>query len=142
MQTETPEILLVEDDPVDVRLFSRALSKAKPDVRLDVLGDGQTVIDQLLEDSAAVLPKLIVLDIKLPKVFGLDVLARLKADERTRPVPVIMMSSSTQERDIKRAYELGANGYISKPGTFGELSELMQHVVGYWLRHNTPPVLA
>ena len=137
----TPQIVLVEDDEVDAKLFKRALAKQANGTRIQVLNDGQQAVDTLLDDKVKpeAVPKLIVLDIKLPRLLGFDVLERLRQDERTANVPVVMLSSSTQQTDVERAYALGANGYISKPSTFSQLSELVEHLAGYWLKYNTVP---
>lgn len=136
---QPPHLVLVEDDEVDAKLFTRALAKKAKGTRVHVLRDGQEAVDALLseEQAQADVPKLIVLDIKLPRLRGFEVLERLRQDERMASVPVVMLSSSTQQSDIARAYELGANGYLSKPSTFGQLTEMVQHLTGYWLKYNT-----
>lgn len=133
-----PAIFLVEDDPMDVRLFKRAILKASTDTDIQVANDGQCAIDELItaDLQAHQLPKLIILDIKLPKILGFDVLRALRATPKFKGIPVVMMSSSTQRSDIELSYELGANGYISKPSTFAKLTELVSHMTGFWLKYN------
>ncbi len=139
----SPKILLVEDDPVDVHLFKRALHKFDPNFEFTTVSDGQQAIDLLnaIETGEAQAPNLIVLDIKLPKVSGLDVLATIKQGDIIKKIPVVMMTSSTQSSDIEKAYELGANGFISKPPTYKQLTEALTHLAGYWLKFNTSPLV-
>lgn len=137
-QTLPPDIVLVEDDPVDAKFFQRAVRKTDEQTRVRWLSDGQAAVDALIgtAESGEPLPRVIVLDIKLPRLRGFDVLQRLRADERTKRLPVIMLSSSTQSEDIERAYDLGANSYVSKPPTYGQLSHLVQQMLTYWLTLN------
>lgn len=134
-----PDVLLVEDDPVDAKFFTRAANKINADLRIEWVKDGQAAVDYIerMAESRKPLPKLVVLDIKLPKLRGFDVLARIRNNTYTKRVPAVMMSGSTQLEDIELAYDLGANGYLSKPSTFGQLNEIVGKLVGYWITANT-----
>jgi two-component system, response regulator len=144
--TDSPvvDILLVEDNPADVELTRRALRKANIANPLRVVDDGAAAIEYLLEGSAAagrpkVPPRLVLLDLKLPKVDGLEVLRRIKGDERTRAVPVVVLTASREERDIVESYHLGANSYIVKPVDFDKFVEAVSQLGLYWLLLNTTP---
>jgi two-component system response regulator len=139
------EILLVEDNPSDVELTLHALKKHKLANNIHVVRDGVEALEFIfcsgdyahrsIEDS----PKLILLDLKLPKVDGLEVLARIKSDPRTRMIPVVMLTSSHHERDIVESYQLGVNSYIVKPVDFEQFTEAVQQIGLYWLLLNRPP---
>lgn len=139
------EILLVEDDPSDVELTRHALRKHNLGNRIEVVRDGAEALDFIfctgayagrsIEDS----PRLILLDLKLPKVDGLEVLQRLKSDPRTRKIPVVVLTSSREERDIVESYRLGANSYIVKPVDFEQFTEAVRQLGLYWLLFNQPP---
>jgi two-component system, response regulator len=136
------EILLVEDNPDDLALVLRVLRRQDLAHRVEVVQDGAEALDFLfctgayahhrLEDR----PRVILLDLKLSKVTGLEVLQRLKADPRTRPIPVVIFSSSAQDRDVMASYELGANSYILKPLDMSELTEAVSQIARYWLGLN------
>ena len=132
----------MEDDPTDAQFFQRAIKKADPTVRTHRLADGQAAVDFVAEVAGGrdPLPKLLVLDIKLPKVLGFDVLRAIREQPRTRHVPVVMLSSSTQQRDIDLAYDLGANSYLNKPPTMQQLNETVATMVKFWVRANRLPV--
>src|SRR5439155_8245780 len=115
-EPETVEILLVEDNPNDAELTQRALKKTNLDVGLTIARDGAEALEYLLSNRPK--PKVIFLDLKLPKIDGIEVLRRLRADDRTRAVPVVVLTSSQEERDIKECYKLGANSYVVKPVEF------------------------
>lgn len=136
------DLIYVEDDHTDARFFERAIRKTDPAVRTHRLQDGQAAVDFIedLAEESDPLPKLIVLDIKLPKLLGFDVLAAIRDNPRTRHIPVIMLSSSTQEADIDRAYRLGANSYLNKPPTMKELNETVATMVKFWIRSNRLPL--
>lgn len=140
------DLLLVEDSPTDARLTLRALAPHVPAERVHVARDGAETLDHLLGGDGgagrvgAALPKLVLLDLKLPKVSGLEVLQRLRADERTRAVPVVVFSSSDQERDVADAYRLGANGYVVKPMDVAAYTQALRAIGDYWLGINQPPV--
>lgn len=141
------EILLVEDNENDAELTLRALKKRNLANRIRWVKDGAAALDYFFgPDPAAALtvlqqPKLVLLDLKLPKVDGLEVLRRLKADERTKAIPVVVMTSSNQEPDIAQCYQLGANSYIVKPVEFDGFSETVAQLGMYWLLLNQPPKL-
>ena len=138
-------ILLVEDNPSDVDLTKRAFEKRNLVNTLVVVGDGQQALDYLFGAGAyagrnvADLPACILLDLKLPKVDGVTVLKTIKGDERTRMIPVIVLTSSNESRDIKACYGLGTNSYIRKPVDFDEFVEAVSHLGLYWLVLNEPP---
>ncbi|MFA6957750.1 MAG: response regulator [Thermoanaerobaculia bacterium] len=138
-------MLLIEDNALDLELTQRALRAANFTHSVKVLRDGAEALDYLLgngdegSQSERVNPKLILLDLKLPKVSGLEVLERLKADSRTRAIPVVAVTSSREESDTERAYALGANSYIVKPMEFEKFVETIAMAVSYWLLVNEPP---
>lgn len=140
------EILLVEDNPDDVELTLHALRKEKLANNIHVARDGEEALDFLFcngthaERSFEHPPKLILLDLKLPKVDGMEVLRRLKADSRTKTIPVVILTSSREERDLINGYGLGANSYIQKPVDFDQFRQTVKTVGLYWLLINQPPV--
>lgn len=131
------EILLVEDNPNDAELTTRALKQRNLANQLHVCRDGAEALDYIAR--VATVPKVILLDLKLPKVDGLEVLRKLKGDERTRSIPVVVLTSSREEPDIERAYALGANSYIVKPVDFDAFARAVSDVGLYWLLLNHPP---
>jgi two-component system, response regulator len=139
------EILLVEDNPNDVELALHALQKNKLSNRIHVVRDGAEALDFIFgtgpyaDHSVADLPKVILLDLKLPKVDGLEVLKRIKADPRTRMIPVVVLTSSAEESDIVASYQLGVNSYIVKPIDFQQFTEAVRQLGLYWLLLNQPP---
>ena len=144
-QTHEVEILLVEDSPEDVELTMRALTSRHLANQLFVCRDGAEAIDFFFGagpnalHEIGVTPKVILLDLKLPKVDGLEVLRRLRGDERTRTIPVVVLTSSAEEPDIAAAYRLGANSYIVKPVDFEAFSRAVSDLGLYWLLLNQPP---
>jgi two-component system response regulator len=137
-------ILLVEDNESDIELTKRALRKNKSSHELVVAEDGQEALDILLgitedQDMVASLPVLILLDINLPRINGLEVLRRLRADPRTHRLPVVILTSSIIEHDIATSYDLGANSYLRKPIDFTQFQDLISHLVRYWLEFNIRP---
>jgi CheY-like chemotaxis protein len=130
-------ILLVEDDPDHVELALLALKKNNFSENVLIARDGSEALELL---GKAELPELVLLDLKLPKVSGLEVLRRIRADERTRFLPVVVLSSSDEESDIARSYELGVNSYIVKPLAFENFTEAARHVGIYWLTLNKTPM--
>ena len=141
--SEQLEILLVEDNPRDAELTLRAFQKNHLANRVLVAHDGAEALAILQgsDDEAAspVRPRVILLDLKLPKIDGLDVLRRLKSDPRTRSLPVVIVTSSNQDPDIKTAYELGANSYVVKPVDFEAFMATMRDLGFYWLAINQVP---
>lgn len=139
------EILLVEDNPNDVELTLHALRKNNITNRIHVVRDGAEALDFLFrtgayaERSAQNGPKVILLDLKLPLVDGLEVLRRIKSDARTRTIPVVVLTSSREERDIVESYQLGVNSYITKPVDFQQFTEAVRNLGLYWLLLNQPP---
>ena len=130
-------ILLVEDNADDEALTRRALQKNNVKNELMVAHDGQEALDVLF--SGGRLPQLVLLDLKLPKIDGLEVLRRLRADERTKLLPVVILTSSTEERDLVNGYSLGANSYVRKPVDFTEFTEAARQLGLYWLLLNEAP---
>jgi len=138
-------ILLVEDNPDDEALTLRALKKNHITNEVVVARDGAEALDYLLGSGAhagrdtSVLPQLVLLDLNLPKVSGLDVLRRIRADEKTKRLPVVLLTSSKQDRDLLDGYELGANSYVRKPVDFTAFAEAVRQLGLYWLVLNEPP---
>jgi two-component system response regulator len=135
----TGSILLVDDNPDDVALTLRALRKNNMTNNVDIVADGEEALRYLLGSDSApapTLPALILLDINLPKVTGLEVLRTIRAHERTRYLPVVMLTTSTEERDLLEGYDLGANSFVRKPVVFGEFVEAVRVLGLYWLLIN------
>lgn len=138
-------ILLVEDNPEDEVLALRALKKALPSSRIDVARDGQQALDYLFKTDAFTqrdgpdLPAVVLLDISLPRLSGLEVLERLRADRRTACLPVVMLTSSDEPRDRAKAYALGCNSFVQKPVEFAAHADTLARLGIYWLAINEPP---
>lgn len=135
------DILLVEDNPNDVELTLRALRKHNLANKVEVLRDGAEALAYFFDSETAAKgetrrPKVVLLDLKLPKVDGLEVLRRLKADERTRSLPVVLLTSSRELPDVAAAYRLGANSYIVKPVDFEAFAKAVSNVGLYWVLLN------
>ena len=138
------EVLLVEDSATDAELCIRALKKHNLGNKLVWAKDGAEALDLLFATGehamhGPVRPKVVLLDLRLPKVDGLEVLHRVKANDRTRMLPVVILTSSKEERDIVEAYGLGVNSFISKPVEFGAFAETVAKLGFYWLVVNRPP---
>lgn len=134
-------ILLVEDNPSDQMLMQRAFKKSKLTNSLVTVDDGQQAIDYLFsEDDDHPLPVLILLDLKLPKVDGLEVLEQIRKSPRTRFLPVVILTSSKEQEDLVRSYELGVNSYVRKPVDFNQFVEAVEHLGLYWLVLNESPL--
>lgn len=138
------KILLVEDNPKDVALTQRALAKANVANEVIVAQDGVEAIEYLLGNStikreAEDLPVVILLDLKLPRIDGLEVLRRIRVDARTKLLPVVILTSSNEEKDIIASYDLGANSYVRKPVKFNDFAEAIRQLGLYWLVMNQPP---
>jgi CheY-like chemotaxis protein len=140
------EILLVEDNPSDAELTLHAFKRHKLTNRIHLVRDGAEALDYLYGTGSYTgrnigeQPKVVLLDIKLPKVDGLEVLRRIKSDPQTRTIPVVMLTSSREERDIIGGYNLGVNSYIVKPVEFDQFTEAVRELGMYWLLLNKPPV--
>jgi CheY-like chemotaxis protein len=138
-------ILLVEDNPDDEILTVRELKKQHIVNEIIVVRDGVEALEYLFGTGQYVrhdvrdLPTVVLLDLKLPKVDGLEVLRRIRADGRTKHIPVVVLTSSDDQRDVVESYRLGANSYICKPVNFKQFQEAVRHVQFYWLRLNEPP---
>jgi CheY-like chemotaxis protein len=140
------EILLVEDNMNDAELALTALNEYNLANKVEHVKDGPEALDFMFgtgkyADKLFAAPKLILLDLKMPKLNGLEVLKKLKSDERTKKIPVIMLTSSQEEPDIEQAYALGANSYIVKPVEFDKFVEALKSVGFYWMLVNQPPLL-
>ncbi len=140
-------ILLVEDNPSDIGLTQRALAKSHITNKLVVTEDGQEALDYLFGAGQHTgrdvneLPALILLDLKLPRVDGLEVLRRVRADPRTHRLPVVILTTSSEEQDMAQSYDLGANSYIRKPVDFIQFANAVEHLGLYWLVMNEQPPL-
>jgi CheY-like chemotaxis protein len=128
-------ILLVEDNADDEFLAVRALRRNDENVKITVAHDGRETLD-ILFDTTVRLPALVLMDVKLPKVSGLEVLQQIRATDRTALVPVVMLSSSTEDRDLLDGYRAGCNSYIRKPVDFLQFAEAMRELKLYWLTIN------
>jgi two-component system, response regulator len=135
-----PTIMLVDDSPDDVALTMRAFKKNNITNKVVVASDGEEALRYLLpdDDSSNPTPDLVLLDINLPKINGLEVLRRLRQDERTRYLPVVVLTTSNEERDIIETYNLGANSFVRKPVVFGDFLEAVRVLGMYWLLVNQP----
>ncbi|MDP2957866.1 MAG: response regulator [Longimicrobiales bacterium] len=144
-ESHAVEVLLVEDNPTDAELTLRALRGKGLRNSLVVVEDGAQALDFLFargkwsHRDIASGPKMVLLDLRLPKVDGIEVLREVKSDERTRQIPVVILTSSRQDPDIQRCYELGANSYIVKPVDFDKFAVCVAEVGLYWLLLNEPP---
>jgi two-component system, response regulator len=144
-ETSIVEILLVEDNPQDLGLSMRALKKANLANHIQVARDGEEALQFIfcegihsgrkIENA----PKVILLDLKLPKVDGKEVLERIKSDPRTKSIPVVVLTSSKEQSDVVESYKLGVNSYIVKPVNFERFAAAVQELGMYWLLHNQPP---
>ena len=141
------EILLVEDNPNDVRLALHALQRHNLTNHIHVVRDGAEALEFLFctgayaHRSLTQSPKVVLLDLKLPLVNGLEVLQRVKGDPRTRSIPVVVLTSSREERDIVESYRLGVNSYITKPVDFEQFTAAVRTLGMYWVLLHQPPVL-
>ncbi len=141
-------ILLVEDNPDDVDLTLRAFDRSKIMNEIVVARDGAEALEYLFATGAhagrdpSVMPEVVLLDLKLPKIDGLGVLRRVRADERTRRLPVVVLTSSNEEKDILSSYDLGANSFVRKPVDFTQFLEAARQLGLYWLVINQPVTIA
>ena len=147
MAEQPIEILLVEDNPDDVELALHALKRNNFSNRIHVVRDGVEALEFIFGPGAYAgrnlhdVPRVILLDLKLPRLDGLEVLRRVKADARTRMIPVVVLTSSREERDIVESYQLGVNSYIVKPVDFQQFTEAVRELGLYWLLLNQPAKL-
>lgn len=144
MDERSVELLLVEDNPNDVELTLHALRKNHLANRVEIVRDGAEALEFLFCTGAYAHraiengPKVILLDLKMPKIDGLEVLRRVKSDSRTKNIPIVVLTSSREERDIVASYELGVNSYIVKPVDFEQFTQAVQELGLYWLLLNQP----
>ncbi|GAB4512463.1 MAG: response regulator [Sulfuricaulis sp.] len=145
MNMEAMKILLVEDNPDDEELTLRALRQNNIMNKVDVVRDGAEAVDYLFCQGAyksrdpSQIPSIVMLDLKLPKIDGLEVLRRIRADQRTRLIPVVILTSSKEEQDLTNGYSFGANSYIRKPVDFKQFVNAVGQIGLYWLVLNEPP---
>lgn len=145
-QNDDVHILLVEDNPTDAELAILALKERNLANKLVWVKDGAEALDFIFATGAYAsrqadnYPSVILLDLRLPKVDGLDVLRRIKADEHTRRIPVVVVTSSKEDRDVVASYDLGVNSFISKPVEFDEFAKVVSDLGYYWLFINRPPI--
>jgi two-component system response regulator len=132
------DILLVEDNPNDAELTERALRKSELGARLALARDGAEALDYLLGERPR--PRVVFLDLKLPKIDGIEVLRRVRADDRTRSIPVVVLTSSQEERDVSECYHLGVNSYVVKPVEFDKFYQAVSDLGTYWLVLNKSPL--
>jgi CheY-like chemotaxis protein len=143
--TNEVEVLLVEDNPNDAELTLRALKKKNLANKLFHVKDGAEAVDFVFAQGAFAnrrvenRPKVVLLDLKLPKVDGIEVLRKIKSDERTKNIPVVVMTSSREDRDLATCYDLGVNGYVVKPVEFGDFVRAVSELGFYWLLLNETP---
>jgi len=139
------ELLLVEDDPRDLELALRSLRKANLANSIHIARDGAEALDYIFCEGPHAarpitdIPKVILLDLKLPKIDGLDVLKRIKADPRTKMIPVVVLTSSKEQSDVVESYQLGVNSYIVKPVNFEQFCQSVRELGLFWLLLNQPP---
>jgi len=136
------KIFYVEDNPDDVTLMTLAFRKAGVDVKLEVASDGEKAMDALQNGTSDPEPKCVLLDLKLPTITGLELLAWIRQQPRLKRLPVVMLTSSLLPGDINQAYDLGANSYLIKPPDLESLITLAKTIYHYWLKINTPPAAA
>jgi CheY-like chemotaxis protein len=147
MNDHVIELLLVEDNPQDLELALRALRKAKLSNHIQVARDGAEALEFIFCEGPHAArritdgPKVILLDLKLPKINGLEVLRRVKGDPRTKMIPVVVLTSSKEQSDVIESYKLGVSSYIVKPVNFERFSEAVREVGLYWLLLNQPPTV-
>jgi two-component system response regulator len=133
------EVLLIEDNPDDAGLTIRALKKHNLANSLLHLHDGEEALNYLFKSKMTGIPKVILLDLKMPKVDGIEVLRRLKSDEQKKIIPVVVLTSSKEDRDIVESYKLGVNAYIVKPVDFDKFVKAISEIGFFWLLLNQPP---
>jgi CheY-like chemotaxis protein len=137
-EPEAVDILLVEDNPNDAELTLRALRKTSLGAQITIARDGAEALDYLQSNRPR--PKVIFLDLKLPKIDGIEVLRRARADVRSASIPVVVLTSSQEEKDISECYKLGVNSYVVKPVEFDKFYRAIADLAGYWLNLNKSPL--
>lgn len=136
---EAPEVLLVEDNAVEAELVLLGLRRSFPALRAEMLADGEDLLERLLGPRPQRAPRVILLDLKLQRVGGLETLRRLKGEARTRAIPVVVLTSSGLDADVAAGYEHGANSYVVKPMEFTEFRRVVDDIGRYWLGLNQTP---
>ncbi len=139
MSAASVDVVLVEDSDEDAELALRGLRRQKLGSTVHRLADGAAALDFFFAGEPMPVAKVVLLDLKLPKVHGLEVLRRLKSDPRTQPIPVIILTSSKEDRDLAEAYKLGANSYVVKPVDFDKFMSTLESLCSYWLTLNQIP---
>jgi len=145
--SQVVEILLVEDNPTDAELAIRTLKRSNLANNLVWVKDGAEALDFLFtrgeysDRNGCAPPRVVLLDLRLPKVDGMEVLRAIKGDARTRAIPVVVLTSSQEDRDVAESYKLGVNSYISKPVEFDAFAKTVAELGMYWLLYNHPPVI-
>lgn len=137
---EKKSILIVEDNADDIELALRAFKKTGLCLDIQVAKDGEKALSYLFDSSLKVFPEIILLDLKIPKLDGIDVLKSIKSNSKTKLLPVIVLTSSLEEKDLFNAYDLGANSYVRKPVDFNEFVDSIQKIASYWLQLNKSPI--
>lgn len=138
LQTHLRPILLVEDNPMDVELTVRVFAHRHLLNPVEVARDGEEALQRVVDwEQGALAPVVILLDLKLPRIDGLEVLRRLKTHPRFRAIPVVVLTTSAEDRDVQQAYDFGANSYIVKPVSFDKFVEVAKHIEVYWCAMNT-----
>jgi CheY-like chemotaxis protein len=144
-EPNSAELLLVEDNPQDLELALLALREANPATRIHIARDGAEALEFIFCQGPYATrqitdtPKVILLDLKLPKIDGLDVLKRIKGDPRTKMIPIVVLTSSREQRDVVESYQLGVNSYIVKPVNFERFTDAVRNLGLYWQNLNQPP---
>ncbi|HBG28140.1 MAG: two-component system response regulator [Planctomycetes bacterium GWF2_41_51] len=136
------EIVIVEDNPNDAELLMRIFKKHNMVNNIVLLKDGEEAMDYFFGENGAVQvkPRVVILDLKLPKVNGIEILRKFKSDQRTKETPVVILTSSREEKDLKDAYSAGVNSYVIKPIKFADFAKVVSDLQLYWMLMNKPPV--
>jgi CheY-like chemotaxis protein len=135
------KMLIVEDSEDDLFLLMRALKKLKLELNVDTVSDGDAAI-AYFENTSKARPKFVFLDLNLPKKSGFEVITWIRQNADLKNLPIVVLTSSNEPQDLQRAYDLGANGYLVKPGLLEQLDEIIRSSTDFWLRHNQTPIMA